>query len=183
MIPAPPLTNMRCRRYRPSDRSAALGIFDSNTDSLLESERAQFLAFVDGNQGPYLVVEDHAGTIIGCGGIARTGSSVALCWGIVGRRYHRRGVGRLLLRIRLGMAAGTPGVTEVMMNTSNETAPFFEREGFETLQVTQDFFRPGLHKHDMRLALDDHARQVIADKLEETLEAGHYVEGGILQAR
>jgi len=181
MIPAPPLTNMRCRRYRPSDRSAALGIFDSNTDSLLESERAQFLAFVDGNQGPYLVVEDHAGTIIGCGGVARTGSSVALCWGIVGRRYHRRGVGRLLLRIRLGMAAGMPGVTEVMMNTSNETAPFFEREGFETLQVTQDFFRPGLHKHEMVCELDAPRRADIQSRLGELLRQGHRLEAGLLR--
>jgi GNAT superfamily N-acetyltransferase len=182
MIPAPPLTNMRCRRYRSTDRASALGIFDSNiAESFLVSERAMFLEFVDGDQGPYLVVEDHAGTMIGCGGIARVGSTVTLCWGIVSRRYHRRGVGRFLLRVRLAMAVAMPGVTEVMMNTSNETAPFFEREGFETIKVTRDFYRAGLHKHDMRLTLDDRMRQVIADKVEETLEAGHRVEVGILQ--
>jgi N-acetylglutamate synthase-like GNAT family acetyltransferase len=181
MIPAPPLTNMRCRRYRPSDRSPALGIFESNIpESFLVSERAMFLEFIDGEQGPYLVAEDLAGTIIGCGGIAQVGSTVTLCWGIVNRRYHRRGVGRFLLRIRLGMAAALPGVTDVLMNTSNEAAPFFEREGFQTIKVMPNFFREGLHRHDMRLVLNDHARHVIADKLEETLEAGHHVEVGIL---
>lgn len=181
MIPAPPLTNMRCRRYRPADRWAAVGIFDSNIpESFLESEREQFLAFIDGDQGPYLVAEDRAGSIIGCGGIAQVGSGVTLCWGIVNRRYHRRGVGRFLLRVRLGMAAALPGITEVLMNTSNETAPFFEREGFQTVKVMPNFFREGLHRHDMRLSLNDRARQVIANRLEEALEAGHIVEAGIL---
>jgi hypothetical protein len=79
------------------------------------------------------------------------------------------------------MAAALPGVTDVLMNTSNEAAPFFEREGFQTIKVMPNFYREGLHRHDMRLVLDDRARHVIADKLEETLEAGHHVEGGILQ--
>ncbi|MCK6590465.1 MAG: GNAT family N-acetyltransferase [Polyangiaceae bacterium] len=181
MIPAPPITNMRCRRYRPADRSAALGIFDSNVpESFLVSEREQFLAFIDGNLGPYLVVEDRAGSTIGCGGIAHTGPAVTMCWGIVNRRYHRRGVGRFLLRVRLAMSAVLPGVTEVLMNTSNDAAPFFEREGFQTIKVTPNFYREGLHKHDMRFRLDDRARQVIRNRVEEALEAGHLVEAGIL---
>jgi len=173
---------MRCRRYRSSDRSAAVGIFESNIpEAFLVSEREQFLAFIDGDQGPYLVVEDRAGSIIGCGGVCEAGPSVTLCWGIVSRRYHRRGVGRLLLRVRLGMAARLPGVTEVLMNTTNDAAPFFEREGFETVKVLPNFFREGLHRHDMRLLLNDRSRQMIENRLEETLEAGHYVETGILR--
>lgn len=183
MIPAPLLTNMRCRRYRPSDRPAALGIFESNVpESFLVSERDPFLAFIDGEQGPYVAVEDHAGTMIACGGLAQVGSRVTLCWGMVGRRYHRRGVGRLVLRVRLAMAAARPGVTEVLMNTSNDAAPFFEREGFETIHVTPDFYRVGLHKHDLRMEIDQRARDMIASRLEETLEAGHRVDAGLLQA-
>jgi hypothetical protein len=183
MLPSPSLTNMRCRRYRPGDRHSCAGLFDSNIpDSFAPHEREPFLSFLDGGAGTYLVVEDHVGTVIGCGGIAQRGPAVDLCWGIVGRRYHRRGVGRFLLRVRLAMAASIAGVTEVQMNTSHETAPFFEREGFETTKVTPDFFRVGLHKHDMRLELTEAARRTIASRLEETLEAGHRVETEILRA-
>jgi hypothetical protein len=182
MLPSPSLTNMRCRRYRSGDRHHCASLFDSNIpDSFAPHEREQFLSFLDGGVGTYLVVEDHVGTVIGCGGIAQKESAVTLCWGIVGRRYHKRGVGRFLLRVRLAMAASIAGVTEVEMNTSHETAPFFEREGFVTTNVTPDFFRVGLHKHDMRLELNEGARQTISARLEETLEAGHRVETEILR--
>jgi N-acetylglutamate synthase-like GNAT family acetyltransferase len=183
MLPSPSLTNMRCRRYRSADRNACIGLFDSNVpDSFTAAEREAFTSFVDASKGPYLVVEDHAGTVIGCGGLAKREGAVDLCWGLVGRRYHRRGVGRFLLRVRLAIASALPGVAEVQMNTSNETAPFFEREGFETTGVTENFFRSGLHKHDMRLALTDDMRRTIRRKLEETLEAGHLIEAEILRA-
>jgi GNAT superfamily N-acetyltransferase len=175
---------MRCRRFRSGDRNACLGLFESNIpESFTPPERELFLAFLDGAVGSYVVVEDHVGTLIGCGGIAQRGAVVDLCWGLVGRRYHRRGVGRFLLRVRLAMATALSGVDEVHMNTSNETALFFEREGFVTTEVIKDFFRPGLHKHEMRLVLTEDARAAIRDRLEETLEAGHHVEGDVLRIR
>ena len=184
MLSAPSLTNMRCRRYRSGDRNACLGLFESNVpESFMPHERELYLAFLDGAVGSYLVIENNVGTLIGCGGIAQRGDAVDLCWGLVGRRYHRQGVGRFLLRVRLAMAIALPGVGEVRMNTSNETAPFFEREGFVTTEVTKDFFRPGLHKHEMRLVLTEDARAAIRDRLEETLEAGHHVEGDISRIR
>src|ERR1044072_1579443 len=110
MLPSPPLTNMRCRRYRAGDRHLCATLFESNVpDFFTAAEREQFLSFIDDAKWPYLVIEDHVGTAIACGGLAMKGTSAVLCWGIVGRRYHRRGVGRVLLRVRLAMGGGGGG--------------------------------------------------------------------------
>lgn len=41
--------------------------------------------------------------------------------------------------------------TEVALDTSQHTRPFYERLGFRTVRVTPDAYAPGLHRYDMRL--------------------------------
>lgn len=171
---------LRCRRYQPSDRDACQRLFDSNTPaSFVPHEREEFLSFVDRRVGTYLVIEDDTGAVVACGGVASRGSEAALCWGMADSRLHQRGIGRFLLRVRLAAAVKLSGITEVAMNTSHQTAGFFAREGFETLRVTLDFFRPGLHKHDMRLLLDDAVREAVSRRLDEELAAGHRVDADV----
>lgn len=175
-------TSLFVRRYRPEDRAACLALFDSNTpSSFLPEERAQFTEFIDRMPGPYLVAEDAAGHLVACGGLAtRDGITVNLCWGMVDAARQHEGIGRVLLRVRLAQACRMPGISAVGMNTSNETAPFFEREGLRTTLVTENYFRPGLHRHDMVCALDATSRAGIDARLAATLAEGHRVEDGVL---
>jgi ribosomal protein S18 acetylase RimI-like enzyme len=178
----PARVTMRCRRYRPEDHAACMALFQSNIpSSFLVEEIPRFSAFLDKSEGPYLVIEDAGGRAIACGGLVIVGETDGrLCWGLVDERLHRRGVGSLLLDVRLAMACGAPGVTAVTMDTSNETAGFFERHGFTTTQVIENYHRPGLHRVDMRLALDAPARAAIRQRLEAAIAAGHRVEQDIL---
>ena len=173
---------MNCRRYRPEDHATCLALFHSNIpSSFLLEEAPGFAAFIERGEGQYLVIEDGDGHAIACGGLAIEGTEARLCWGLVAEQLHRRGVGRLLLDVRLAMACGTPGVTEVTMDTSNETAGFFERHGFTTIHVIENYHRPGLHRHDMQLALDATARAAIRQRLDAASAAGHRIEQGILE--
>jgi GNAT superfamily N-acetyltransferase len=170
------------RRYRPSDRATCLALFDGNTpSSFLPEERADYTGFLDRAPGTYLVVEDGSGRMVACGGVAtRDGVANDLCWGMVDPSRHKEGIGRVLLRVRLALSCHTPGIQQVRMNTSNETAPFFEREGLRTVHVVPNFFRPGLHRHDMVCPLDPDTRAGIAARLAATLAEGHRVEPGLL---
>jgi N-acetylglutamate synthase-like GNAT family acetyltransferase len=173
---------MICRRYLPEDRAACLALFDSNIPaSFADDERPRFAAFLDRNEVPYLMIEDADGRVIACGGLAVQGIEGRLCWGMVDERLHRRGVGTLLLDVRVGMACNAPSVTEVTMDTSHETAGFFARYGFTTLRVLENHYRQGLHRHDMRLALDAPARSAVQQRLEASQAAGHRIEQGILE--
>lgn len=147
---------MRVRDYTTADRSACLTVFDSNVPGFfVPPEREEFAAFLDALPGQYLVVEDDAGRVLGCGGYAvRPGTATAdLCWGMVRRERHGTGLGRLLLEARLERARADAPLEVVALDTSQHTLGFYERRGFRTERVTPDGYAPGLDRCDMRLFL------------------------------
>lgn len=181
--PSPPMHDMRCRHYRPSDRNAVMAIFDSNVpDAFQPSEREAFAQFLANPNSFFLVLEDHAGTVIGCGGFSREGqdNSLNLCWGAVGKRWQRRGAGRFLMRARLSLAASMSDIENVTMSAPAHTAPVWEQDGFETLRVEENGIMPGIHKAEMRLVFTPELRRKVQRMLEESLEAGHQVERGLI---
>lgn len=146
------------RPYRAEDREACLALFDGNTPRFFhESEREGFVAWL-GDQAlhlPYLVIE-RDGHVVACGGhaVEPDGTSVALCWGMVGNGLHGQGLGRALTEARLAAARATPGVRRVVLDTSQHTQGFYARFGFETMKVTPDGYAPGIDRWDMVLKLD-----------------------------
>ena len=91
---------LHIRLFAHVDKTACLAIFDSNLPyAMTPKERHGFATDLDGACFPYFVVEDEAGDIIACGGFDP--ESTTLCWGMVDRKYQRRGIGTFLLRERL----------------------------------------------------------------------------------
>ncbi len=170
------MTPLLVRRYRRDDRQACLALFEGNIpDSFFPHEIPKFMEFLDCFCGPYLVVEE-SGNLVGCGGLADHPDDLTLCWGMVARTRQRQGVGRLLLQVRLALADRIPGGRLVRLNTSQRTAPFFEKEGFVTRLVSPNGYGPGLDRHDMELRLGPAARQKIAAYAPAWQAAGHCVE-------
>src|SRR5262245_48276199 len=150
------------RPYVATDRAACLRLFRSNIpDSFRDEEVTGFLDFIDRLPGQYLVCEESASGIVACGGLACEAGTVTLCWGIVEKAHQGKGIGRLLLRARLAIAAELDGAERIVMNTSQHTAGFFEKEGLRTVKVQENYYASGLHRHDMELALDEAARRRI----------------------
>jgi GNAT superfamily N-acetyltransferase len=147
---------MLVRDYVPTDRAACLAVFQSNVPKFfVPSEREEFSAFLDALPGPYFVLESDTRDILGCGGYALApGSSTAdLCWGMISRALHGRGLGRLLLSERIARMSADPSVAAVALNTSQFTRRFYEQAGFITERFTPDGYAPGLDRCDMRLVL------------------------------
>jgi GNAT superfamily N-acetyltransferase len=147
---------MRVRDYTPADRERCLAVFRGNVPKFfLPVEEPEFAAFLDALPGPYLVVEDEAGAVVGCGGYAVTsGTTTAdFCWGMVARPLHGTGLGRLLGRERLARIRADPAVREVALHTSQHTVGFYQTLGFAAERVIPDGYAPGLHRCDMRLSL------------------------------
>ena len=131
---------LHLRRYRRDDRSACLALFEGNIPgSFFPYEIPAFLDFLDCFTGPYLVVEE-AGGVVACGGLAEHPECLTLCWGMVARDRQRQGIGRLLLRARLALAVAIPRARQVILNTTQLTAPFFAKEGFQTRRVTPNAY-------------------------------------------
>lgn len=136
------------------DFDAALSIFDSNRPKYFNaSERQSFADFLRQPPGPYFVVEALSEGIVACGGYAVVEPQARgdLCWGMVRRDLHGRGIGTYLTMRRIEELRGDTRVSHVVLNTSHLTQHFYRRLGFATTGIVENGFGPDLHKCDMRL--------------------------------
>jgi GNAT superfamily N-acetyltransferase len=163
------------REYRRNDESGCLGIFDGNRPKYFTGpERELFAAYLGRMDEPFFVAEV-SGRIRGCGGFRVDDYGVGyLAWGMVETNWHRRGVGADLLRWRLDRIRQIAHAWCVLIDTSQHTAPFFARFGFEGFRVIADGYQPGLDKVFMRLVwAARHAEPSAAPDLESDGNLGH----------
>ncbi len=152
------------RPYQASDREACLRILDGNSpQSFLPNERESFSKYLDEHAAGYYVVENAKGILAACGGfsLGLDGESATLCWGMVDKAFHGKGLGRLLLSRRLAALAQIPGMKLVRMDTSQNSVGFFMKRGFKTYRITRDHYGPDLHRYEMYLLLDEENRKEI----------------------
>jgi GNAT superfamily N-acetyltransferase len=154
---------MRIRPYVPEDHAHCVCIARTNTpDFVLPEEVDAYAAWLDRACAPsstssdpcdYFVLCGDRGPVA-CGGIAwaETAPVATLCWGLVRRDLHRRGLGSLLLAHRIDLARAR-GVREVLMDTSQHALPFFLRMGFRVTGSVPHGYGPGLHRHDLALGV------------------------------
>lgn len=154
MESSPRTLKLHFRDYTLADREGCLDVFDSNVPEFFsESEREEFVDFLQRLPGRYGVVVDSNGRIVGCGGIAESRSDpqgVDLTWGMVHQTLHRQGIGRILTRERLAWAEQMPAATVVYLNTSHRTEGFYETFGFRTVKRIPNGYREGLDRCDMQ---------------------------------
>lgn len=143
------------RPYSPADLEACLAVFDTNVPRyFITTERGPFREFLENLPGPYLVITDASGAVVGCGGYAINADEPGradLCWGMVRQEKHRRGHGRTLIHARIDAAKRDPDVRVIALNTSQHTTGFYERFGFRVTEVEPDGYGPGLDRCEMRL--------------------------------
>lgn len=144
------------RPYDPArDRDACLAIFRSNVPTFFgASEEADYAAFLEAPAGRYLVLHTPDGAIVAAGGYALDAQGLyALCWGMVDRRRHRRGLGRRLLQARLDAVRAEGRAAAVRLSTSQHACAFFARFGFIVVEAVPDGIAPGIDRVEMRLEL------------------------------
>ncbi|TCS39740.1 putative GNAT family N-acyltransferase [Reinekea marinisedimentorum] len=146
---------MNFRHYKATDKHTCLAIFDSNSDTYFDaSERAEFEAYLDslGSDSHYFVVELQ-GCTVACGGFGIYEDTGSLCWGMVLRSYHGKGIGNALTRYRLNKLRQSPVVSVVKIETSQHTQAFYARHGFVVLNTVEDGFGVGIDCVAMQLSV------------------------------
>lgn len=152
------------RQYAAADRSAVLAIFDSNLpEYFAPSDRTWLEETLDEPDGPALIVTaDGVAAAFGGYEVWDHYNKALFYWGMAARRFHRCGLGRLLVFERLIHIArhAVPATRYVTVDTSPLVAPFFERCGFEQTAVWPEGYRSGMTMHELRFDL---ARTAPAD--------------------
>lgn len=158
---------MNYRSYVPADKPGCLEIFRSNTpDFFGVHEEPEFADFLERAPCPYFVLQVD-NQLIGCGGyfIDEEKRMGRMCWGMVRHSFHKKNYGKYLLLKRLEAISQLPQIEQVSMDTSQHSKGFFEKLGFIILEVEQDGYFPGLHRHEMELKLNNENRYNISSTL------------------
>lgn len=145
----PPTVSIR--PYLPDDRQACLAIFLSNVPAYFApAEQPDFEAYLDEPPSNHVVViRDNR--LLACGGWYVHEGVGRLSWGMVMQTHHRASLGSFLLSWRLKQIFLLPDIDEVHLETSQHSAGFFNRYGFEAVRTTLNGYGPGLHRVDMVL--------------------------------
>lgn len=138
------------RPYQPADRAACLAIFDGNTPPFFDpSERLAFESFLERQPCPFFVLEE-GGQVVACGGYGtEKNGDIVLAWGMVQRDLHKHGLGSILLAKRIEKIIQSDPQTHIVIDTSQHSRAFFERQGFRVTGGTENYYGPGLHRVDM----------------------------------
>lgn len=151
---------MNIRDYTTADHLACLNAFKSNVPLYFTVEEvSDFDAFLTNYETQhenemesthyYVIEKDNQ--IIGCGGFGdryRDGI-ITLTWGLIHCDFHKQGFGAMLLDYRLSEIKKVAPNNTVFIDTTQHSAPFFEKFGFKTTKITDNFYSEGLHRYDM----------------------------------
>ena len=139
------------RPYTNDDRAICLELFDANCPEFFApNERADYVKFLESGPNGYelcLVNGQVAGAfgLIGTGGVRRR-----LNWIMLDPRFHGFGAGRAIMD-RVATHAAAARIEAVDIAASHKSAPFFEKCGAVTMNVTENGWGPGMHRVDMEL--------------------------------
>jgi N-acetylglutamate synthase-like GNAT family acetyltransferase len=147
---------IQIREYLKSDRIGCINAFESNIPPYFaESEKQDFEVFLtklesNANRTRFYVV-CYNNKIIGCGGFGDKNNNgiISLAWGLIHKDFHKMGYGEKLLKYRLEQIKLLKPKFDVIVDTTQYSYVFFEKHGFETKKITNDYYAIGLHRYDM----------------------------------
>lgn len=125
------------REYRETDRDDCIKVFKSNVPIFFSHQEVldftNFLGRIEKgiDQIPYYVINNDQ-KLIGCGGYVRDEKNevFTLAWGLIHKDFHKNGFGEKLLTYRLEKIKKLYKNSSVIIDTTQHSAPFFERYGF-----------------------------------------------------
>ena len=143
----------RIRRYAETDRDRMLAIFDANTPAFFAvNERADFMRYLDGNAGLYMVVERGADLAAGFAVAPGAAGRAHLNWILVDPAMQGGGIGVAMMAAAKERALGLDAAL-LDIAASQHSAPFFTRFGARELGRIDNGWGPGMHRVDMELPL------------------------------
>jgi predicted GNAT family N-acyltransferase len=150
------------RPYNKKDKESCLAAFKSNVPTYFtEEEIGDFENFleriedvgVNNNIKTHYFVVEYNQRVVGCGGFGdKDGKEIiSLAWGLIRNEFHNKGYGKALLVYRLEQIKQLYPELPLVLDTTQYSHSFFEKYGFYTTKITNDYYSKGLHRYDMIL--------------------------------
>lgn len=149
------------RLWKAEDTDTCLEIYRLNAPGRFPAEVEQeFGETLKRNDDSMLVIE-HQGCVVACGGTSLTGTCATLSYGLIHPEFQGRGIGRLLLLSRLARLHGPPMI--VLIYAVEASIGYYERYGFARFSLW--YSQNGEAHPSAGTSLHPETRQKIADYL------------------
>ncbi len=145
------------REYELTDKSAVMNLIRLNTPRYFApEEEADLSRYLDSERELYYVLLFNE-KIVGCGGInfADNKTTGRISWDIFHPQYQGKSLGTQLLKYRIGKLKSLGGVQKITVRTSQVAYKFYEKQGFELIEIKKDYWAKGFDMYRMEYkALD-----------------------------
>jgi ribosomal protein S18 acetylase RimI-like enzyme len=131
--------------YQEDDFPACMQIMQENIPAHFDaSEAPDFASYLKSYAaGSYWIIARNT-EIVGCGGIRVCKNEGRLVYGMISPRYHRNGLGSVLLDYRLELLFNRPDIEVVTIDTTQKSEGFFCRHGFNVASRTPNGYGSNL---------------------------------------
>lgn len=139
------------REYTVDDKEEVLNLLRLNTPKYFApAEEPDFDRYLDQERELYYVLI-FENKIVGCGGINFENEKTIgkLSWDIMHPDYRGRNLGKLLVLYRLQKLTAISSVKTITVRTSQLAYEFYQKQGFEVLEVAEDFWADGIDLYKM----------------------------------
>lgn len=148
------------REYLKTDKNDCMEAFKSNVPYYFINEEIQyfenFLQRIEtGNDNARFYTILCNQKLVGCGGFGDKDNTgiFSLAWGFIHRDFHKKGFGIKLLQYRIEQIKQLKPKFPVIIDTTQYSCGFFEKYGFQTKKVTDNYYAIGMHRYDMELKI------------------------------
>lgn len=141
------------RAYSSSDKDRVLNLFRLNTPAYFSPKEQDDLEYyLESEIESYYVIE-MSGKVVGSGGLNFSDDKTrgVISWDIIHPGFQRRSLGSALLKFRIREIQKIIGVKSITVRTSQLVYRFYEKQGFRTTEVVEDYWDKGFHLYKMEL--------------------------------
>lgn len=139
------------REYDPKDKIEIIKLLQLNTpDFFAPEEEKDLIHYLDNEiELYYVVVAGHL--IVGCGGInfAENKTIGRISWDILHPDYQGKSLGTQLIKHRITKLKTIESVKKITVRTSQAAYAFYEKKGFNVLEIKKDYWAKGFDMYYM----------------------------------
>jgi ribosomal-protein-alanine N-acetyltransferase len=146
------MTNLiTIREYESKDKNDVINLIRLNTpDYFAVDEEEDLNKYLETERELYYVLL-YDQKIVGCGGINFADNSTIgkICWDIFHPNYHGKSLGTKLLKHRIDILNSIEGIQKITVRTSQVAYKFYEKQGFELIEIKKDYWAEGFDMYNM----------------------------------
>lgn len=145
------IENAIIRPYNSKDKQAVIDLLRLNTPAYFSpQEEADLIFYLDNELEAYFVLEVD-NTVVGSGGFNFSGDPAngKISWDLFHPAFQGKGLGRRLLHYRIEKLKSCEGIEMITVSTSQMVYRFYEKSGFQLVEIVPDFWAKGYDMYRM----------------------------------